>query len=81
MRFFGLWFKTEKTYPVPQIDNIHTIVGAVNFLFMIGTGYLSDKIGNRGPICLGGGIILAFCYTVLTVWGVPDGLIMVVFCR
>ena len=111
MQFFALWLKAEKTYSVPQINNIPTvclilgpskywrnaycyevklmlfmltgafqIIGAVNFFFMIGTGFVSDKLGNRGPVCLVVGALLTFCYIVLTVWDVPSGLKMAAFC-
>lgn len=80
MQFFGLWLKAEKTYSVPQINNLPTIIGAVNFFFMIGTGFLADKIGKRGPVCAGIGIILTFVYIVLTIWNVPSGLKIFVYC-
>ncbi|CAG8950622.1 hypothetical protein HYFRA_00002831 [Hymenoscyphus fraxineus] len=80
MQFFGLWLKSEKRYSVPQINNLPTIIGAVNFFFMIGTGFISDKIGKRGPVCAAVGIILTFCYIVLTIWNVPSGLKIFAYC-
>ncbi len=79
MQYFSLYLKATKMYSVPQINNIPTAIGAVNFFVMITTGYIADKIGRRGPVCLGVGAILIFCYIVLTVWTVPHALRMVCF--
>ena len=52
----ALWLKSEKhadgtnVYSVPQINNIPTVVGAINFVFMVGSGTASDLIGSRAPV-------------------------------
>ncbi|KAF4635591.1 hypothetical protein G7Y89_g2496 [Cudoniella acicularis] len=79
MQFFTLWLKAQKTFSVPQINNIPTSIGAVNFFFMIATGFLSDKLGARGPVCLGVGVVLTFCFLILTIWDVPTGLKMAAY--
>ncbi|OLN81967.1 Pantothenate transporter liz1-like protein 13 [Colletotrichum chlorophyti] len=79
MQYFGLYLKSTKLYNVPQINNIPTCIGAVNFVFMISTGYVSDKIGRRGPVCFAVGSLLTFVYAVLSVWSVPHTLRMAVF--
>ncbi|TVY48769.1 putative transporter [Lachnellula occidentalis] len=79
MQFFGLWLKSQH-YSVTNINNIPTIIGAVNFFFMISTGYASDIIGSRAPVMAVVGSLLTFCYIVLTVWTVPNALKMVAFC-
>ncbi|TVY56692.1 Pantothenate transporter liz1 [Lachnellula cervina] len=79
MQFFGLWLKSEH-YSVTNINNIPTIIGAVNFFFMISTGYASDILGSRVPVTAFVGSLLTFCYIVLTVWTVPNALKMVAFC-
>ncbi|KAL1601736.1 hypothetical protein SLS60_006651 [Paraconiothyrium brasiliense] len=79
IQYFGIWLKSRKVYSVPEINNIPTSVGAVNFFFMIVTGYVSDKIGRRGPVCFAIGLLLTFCYSILTAWNVPNGLKMAVF--
>lgn len=70
MQYFQLWLKSTGNYSVPEIDNIPTCIGAVNFVFMISTGYISDKLRRRGPVCFGVGCLLTFCYAVFTAW--PD---------
>lgn len=79
IQYFAIWLKSRKVYSVPEINNIPTSVGAVNFVFMIGTGYASDKIGRRGPVCFAVGLLLTFCYAVLTAWNVPNDFKMAVF--
>jgi ACS family pantothenate transporter-like MFS transporter len=79
IQYFGLWLKAEGRFSVPQINNIPTAVGAVNFVFMISSGYVSDKLGSRGPVCFAVGCLLTFCYVIYTVWDVPSGLKMAVF--
>ena len=79
MQYFTLYLKSTHSYTVPEVNNIPTSIGAVNFVFMISTGYVADKIGRRGPVCIAVGSLLAFCYIILTVWDVPHGLKMAVF--
>ncbi|KUI73238.1 Pantothenate transporter liz1 [Cytospora mali] len=79
MQYFGLYLKSTGWYSVPEIDNIPTCIGAVNFVFMIGSGFVADKIGRRGPVCFGVGCLLTFVYAVLTAWYVPHTLRMAVF--
>jgi ACS family pantothenate transporter-like MFS transporter len=54
-------------------------VGAITFVFMIGTGLASDKIGRRGPVCFAVGLLFTFSYAILTAWNVPEKLKMVLF--
>ncbi|KAF7557574.1 hypothetical protein G7Z17_g606 [Cylindrodendrum hubeiense] len=49
IQYFTLYLKSTGDYTVPEINNIPTSVGAINFFFMIATGFVADKIGNRGP--------------------------------
>ncbi|KAL2418049.1 MFS transporter PfmaC [Exophiala dermatitidis] len=84
LQYFGIWLKAQKIYSVPEINNIPTSMGAVNAVFMIGTGYVSDKLGRRAPVCFAVGCLLTFCYVVQTVaastdTGVPRALRMAVF--
>lgn len=79
MQFFGLWLKAEGTYSVPQINNLPTVMGAINFFFMVGTGFISDKIGKRGPVCLAVGSLLTFVFIIFTIWDVPSKLKMAAF--
>jgi len=79
IQYFGIWLKSLGTYSVPQINNIATTVGAINFVFMIGTGFVCDKIGRRGPVCFAVGLLLTFSYAILTAWNVPEKLKMAAF--
>jgi MFS transporter, ACS family, pantothenate transporter len=79
MQYFALYLKATKLYTVPEINNIPTALGAVNFVFMLGTGFVSDKIGRRGPVCLFVGTLLTACYIIMTVWAVPHALKVAVF--
>lgn len=79
MQYFELWLKAEKTYSVAQINNIPTAIGAVNLFFMISSGYASDKLGRRGPVCFAVGCLLTCCYTIYTIWSVPKALKMAAF--
>ncbi|CAJ2510610.1 Uu.00g062350.m01.CDS01 [Anthostomella pinea] len=79
LQYFTLYLKQTGYFTIPQINNIPTAIGAVNFFTMIITGYVADKIGNRGPVCLAVGLILTVCYAILSAWDVPHGLKMVVF--
>jgi ACS family pantothenate transporter-like MFS transporter len=79
IQYFGIWLKSRKIYSVPEINNIPTTVGAINFFFMIATGYASDKIGRRGPVCFAVGLLLTFCYSVLTAWNVSNEFKMAAF--
>lgn len=79
MQYFELWLKALKTYSVPQINNIPTSMGAVNFAFMVTTGIVADRIGRRGPVFFGVGCLLTFCYAVFTAWPESEGLKMAAF--
>ncbi|KAL1607582.1 hypothetical protein SLS59_002551 [Nothophoma quercina] len=79
IQYFGIWLKALGTYSVPEINNIPTTVGAINFVFMIGTGFASDKLGRRGPVCFAVGLLLTFSYAILTAWDVPSKLKMAAF--
>lgn len=79
MQYYGLYLKATGMYSVPQIDNIPTSMGAVNFVFMISSGFVADKIGRRGPVCFAVGCLLTFVYAVLTAWYVPHALRLAVF--
>lgn len=79
MQYFGLYLRWTGNYSVPQINNIPTCIGAVNFVFMVSTGYISDKLGRRWPVCLGVGLLLTFDYAVLAAWNVPHMFRMAVF--
>lgn len=52
LQFFILYLKSFGTYTVTQVNNIPTAISAVNLIFMIGTGIVSDKMGRRWPVCL-----------------------------
>lgn len=79
IQYFTLYLKSTKLYTIPEINNIPTSIGAVNFTFMMATGYVADKIGRRGPVCLAVGCLLTCNYAVLTGWHVPHELRMAVF--
>ena len=46
---------------------------------MIDTGFVSDKIGRRGPVCFAAGLLLTFSYSILAAWHVSEKLKMAVF--
>ena len=48
IQFMGLYLKSAK-YAVTDVNNIPTGIGAVNFIFMLSSGYAADKIGSRVP--------------------------------
>ncbi|KAH7139485.1 major facilitator superfamily domain-containing protein [Dendryphion nanum] len=79
MQYFQLYLRSTRQYSIPQINNIPTAIGAVNFVFMISTGFIADKIGRRGPVCLVVGSLMIFNYAILTHWFVPHKLRMAVF--
>jgi ACS family pantothenate transporter-like MFS transporter len=79
IQYFTLYLRSTGMYSIPQINNIPTSIGAVNFVFMIATGYIADKLGRRGPVCLAVGLLLTFNYAVLTAWSVPHMFRMAVF--
>ncbi|KAF4442662.1 major facilitator superfamily transporter, partial [Fusarium albosuccineum] len=69
----------QKKYLVPEINNIPTCIGAVNFVFMISTGYIADKLGGRALVCGVVGSLMILNYAILTAWDVPHKLRMAVF--
>ncbi|KAB2575634.1 Pantothenate transporter liz1 [Lasiodiplodia theobromae] len=83
--WMALWLKSEKTadgknrYSVPQINNIPTVVGAVNFFFMVGSGLASDIIGSRAPVTFFVGLLMTFCYVIYVIWPTSTGLKMAAF--
>ncbi|KAF4301793.1 putative major facilitator superfamily transporter protein [Botryosphaeria dothidea] len=83
--WMALWLKSEKTadgknrYSVPEINNIPTVVGAVNFFFMTGSGIASDIIGSRAPVMFVVGILMTFCYVIYVIWPSSTGLKMAAF--
>lgn len=79
MQFFALWLKSEK-YSVVKINNYPTIIEAVNVIFMWSSGFAANKLGSRAPVTFVVGCCLTFVYIVLTIWNVPSGLLMFVFC-
>jgi ACS family pantothenate transporter-like MFS transporter len=79
IQYFGLYLRSTKMYTTVEINNIPTCIGAVNFVFMISTGFIADKIGSRGPVCLAVGLLLTFNYAVLTAWDVAHEFRMAVF--
>ncbi|KAL2855960.1 alpha/beta-hydrolase [Aspergillus pseudoustus] len=81
MQYFTLWLKSTGDYSIPQINSIPTALGAVNFVFMISTGYLIDLLGpkRRGAVCAAVGCLLIFCYAIMVAWDVPDRLKMAAF--
>lgn len=79
MQYFTLYLKSTGRYTIPEVNNIPTTIGAINFVFMIFTGFVADKIGRRGPVCLGVGALLIFNYIIFCVWNVPHGLKMFAF--
>lgn len=78
MQYFELYLKAQG-YKTTDVNNIPTAIGAVNFVLMVGTGFVADKLGRRGPVCLAVGCLLTFVYAVLTAWDVPHGLRMAVY--
>lgn len=79
MQYFQLWLKSLGTYSVPQINNIPTGLGAVNFVFMVSTGIVIDRIGKFSPVCFAVGCLLTFCYAVFTAWAASQSLKMAAF--
>ena len=79
MQYFSLYLKSTGWYSIPQINNIPTCIGAVNFVFMISTGFIADRLGGRALVCGVVGCLMIFNYAVLTAWDVPHKLRMAVF--
>jgi MFS transporter, ACS family, pantothenate transporter len=79
LQYFTLYLKSTGFYSIPQINSIPTCIGVVNFVTMLTTGYVADKIGNRGPVCLAVGVLLTMNYAILSAWEVSHGLRMFVF--
>ncbi|KAK7533544.1 permease of the major facilitator superfamily [Phyllosticta paracitricarpa] len=83
--WMALWLKSEKhadgsnVYSVPEINNIPTVVGAINFFFMVGSGAASDLIGSRAPVMAFVGSVMTFCYVVYVVWPTSTALKMAAF--
>ncbi|GMG33136.1 major facilitator superfamily MFS_1 [Aspergillus oryzae] len=78
-QYFSIWLKSLNVYSVPQINNIPTALGAVNFFFMLTSGFVADKIGRRGPVCFAVGCLLTFCFAVFTAWPASRHLKMAAF--
>lgn len=78
MQYFELYLKA-RGYSTTDVNNIPTGIGAVNFVFMIGTGFVADKLRRRGPVCFAVGLLLTFVYAVLTAWDVPHQLRMAAY--
>ncbi|KAE8370360.1 major facilitator superfamily domain-containing protein [Aspergillus caelatus] len=79
MQYFSIWLKSLNIYSVPQINNIPTALGAVNFFFMLTSGFVADNIGRRGPVCFAVGCLLTFCFAVFTAWPASRHLKMAAF--
>ncbi|KAL4903052.1 hypothetical protein BDW74DRAFT_186641 [Aspergillus multicolor] len=81
LQYFTLWLKSTGAYTVPQINSIPTSLGAVNLVFMLGTGYIVDMLGSsyRGHVCFAVGCLWIFCYAIFVHWDVPDALKMAAF--
>ncbi|SPO04361.1 related to transporter protein [Cephalotrichum gorgonifer] len=79
MQYFSLYLKSTGAYTIPEINNIPTSIGAVNFIVMISSGFIADKLGQRGPVCFAVGSLWTFCFAVLSAWTVPHGLRMAAF--
>ncbi|KKY15714.1 putative major facilitator superfamily transporter [Diplodia seriata] len=83
--WMALWLKSEKTadgrnrYSVPQINNIPTVVGAVNFIFMTTTGIAADSLGTRAPVTLVVGSLMTLSYVVYVIWPSSTALKMAAF--
>lgn len=79
MQYFALYLQWTEKYTIPEINNIPTAIGAVNFFVMTGSGYVADKIGRRGPVCFAVGCLWTFCFAVLSAWSVPHALRVAAF--
>ncbi|KAF5985506.1 transporter protein [Fusarium bulbicola] len=79
MQYFGIYLKKTGLYSVPEINNIPTCIGAVNFVVMISTGYIADKLGGRALVCGVVGCWMILNYSILTAWDVPHKLRMAAF--
>ncbi|KAG4025480.1 hypothetical protein MFRU_057g00230 [Monilinia fructicola] len=69
----ALWLKAEKTYSVPQINNLPTVYSAISIIYMIGSGIYNDYTQTRLPSLL----LIGFCNitaeAILVAWSVPKG--------
>lgn len=69
----ALWLKAEKTYSVPQINNLPTVYSAVSIVFMLVSGTYNDWRGSQIDS------VIAICLTqivsesILMAWTVPKG--------
>ncbi|EED17016.1 allantoate permease, putative [Talaromyces stipitatus ATCC 10500] len=79
MQYFQIWLKSLGTYSIPQVNNISTGLGAVNFVFMVSTGIVIDRLGKFSPVCFAVGCLLTFCYAVFTAWPASKSLKMAAF--
>lgn len=69
----ALWLKAEKTYSVPQINNLPTVYSAVSIVFMLASGVYNDwrdsQIDSVIAICL----TQIVSESILVAWSVPKG--------
>ncbi|RKU40416.1 hypothetical protein DL546_001736 [Coniochaeta pulveracea] len=69
----ALWLKAEKTYTVPQINNLPTVYSAVSIVFMLVSGTYNDWRGSQIDS------VIVICLTqivsesILVAWTVPKG--------
>lgn len=49
LQYFTLYLKGTHMYSVQQYNSIPTAMNAVNWLVMVSSGFVVDKIGRRGP--------------------------------
>ena len=67
----ALWLKAEKTYSVPQINNLPTVYSAISIIFMLVSGTYNDwrasQIDSVIAICL----TQIISESILVAWTVP----------
>ncbi|KAK2674211.1 MFS transporter superfamily [Fusarium oxysporum f. sp. vasinfectum] len=79
MQYSSIYLKNTGWYTVPEVNNIPTCIGAVNFVVMVSIGYIADKLGGRALVCCIVGFWMILNYSILTAWDVPHKLRMAAF--
>jgi ACS family pantothenate transporter-like MFS transporter len=69
----ALWLKAEKTYTVPQINNLPTVYSAISIVYMVGFGVYNDWSGTRMPSLILIGVCNIVAESIFVAWVVPTG--------
>ncbi|KAH3679387.1 hypothetical protein WICMUC_001007 [Wickerhamomyces mucosus] len=76
--YLTLWMKSKKTYSVPQIDNIPTILSAVSIVSIFVGSSLAAVI-KPWKVFIFVNSMFTIYYIIMIIYNVPDGLIFFAF--